>query len=275
MRTPFAAVAMLLLCRSLAAAPPGTPFLEPAEAFQTQFAQDFRRSKIDDSTLKTIGPKELSQPSVEGLKISVVADVLPDVERIGVAYPLPLTGDAEVRATVELLSFPLADEGYGTGVVLAVEDGVEHGGTLQFLAGDGSRPTYTAHHFTKDAEGKYDHHVTSFAAGSSEAVLRLRREGATLHYLVSEDDGLTFNELTSIEFTDRPLKVVQLYGQRGGKPNALAARLLEFSTASPQVTLRSQMAEPPPPKSWFWWIVAAAGAVVVAIASIFWRRQRA
>ncbi len=274
MRTPYFTAAILCLCQSLLAAPPGTPFSEPAEPFPTQFKQDFRRSSFDDSTLKAIGPPELLQPTRDGLAIGIAQGVSEDVERIGVSYPLPLKGDADVRATVELLSFPQPAEGYGTGVILAFEDGIERGATLQFLGGDGGDRSYVAHHFTKDAEGNYDHQVDSFPAGSSKAVLRLRREGSTLRYLVSEDDGATFNELKSIEFTAQPITVVQLYGQRGGKPNALNARFIEASIATPQVTRRSEVASPQPERSWFWWIVAGVAVIALGIVSAVLLRRR-
>lgn len=275
MRTFALAAALLCLCQSLFAVPPGSPFLEPAEPYPTQFEQSFLRSKIDDSTLKIVGSKEFLRPTLEGLVISIGQGVSEEVERIGVEYPLPMKGDGDVRATVELLSFPRPSEGYGTGVILAFEDGVDRGGTLQFLGGDGGNRTYTAHHFTKDADGNYDHQVTSFPTAASRAVLRLRREGARLTYLVSEDDGATFNELKSIEFTDRPLKMVQLYGQRGGKPNALNARLIDVSIASPQVTLRSETVAPQPEPSWFLWIAAGSIVVIAFIAGAFvlWRRS--
>jgi len=276
MRTLFFAAAILSFYLALPAAPPGAPFLEPAEPFPTQFQQSFLRPQLDDSTLKPVGPKELFRPTAEGLVIKIDEGVSPDVERMGLEYPLPLKADGDVRTTVELLSFPPPGEGYGTGVILAFEDGVDRGGTLQFLgSSDSGNRTFTAHHFTKDANGNYDHQVTSFPTNASRAVLRLRRQGSTLSYLVSEDDGATFHELTSIEFTDRPLKTVQVYGQRGGKPNALHARLIDFAIASPEVTLRSETIAQQPQSSWSWWIIPGAVLILATIVGVFvaWRRS--
>ena len=274
LRATLTTGAIFCLCGFVIAAPPGSPYLETGESFPTQFQQDFRNPEFDDSTMKALGPPELLKPGSDGLTVSIAVGVLEDVERIGVSYPLPLGGDADVRATVELLSFPHPDEGYGTGIILALEDGVDRGATLQFLGGDDGNRNYTAHHFVKDAEGNYDHKVESFPTEASRAVLRLRREGSTLRYLVSENDGLTFYELASIEFTDRPLKVVQLYGQRGGKPNALNARLIDFSMASPQVTLRSETVATQPETLWHWWVVTGAVAILVILAGAVLFRRR-
>ena len=275
MRTHFFAAPIFCLCGIVSAAPPGTLFVEPAEAYPTQFKQDLRRLEFDDSTLKPVGAPELLRPTMDGLVVSIGQGVSEDVERMGVEYPLPLKGDGDARTTVELLSYPPPSEGYGTGVILAFEDGVDRGATLQFLGSrDGKTRNYTAHHFVKDAEGHYDHQVTSFPTTASRAVLRLRREGSMLRYLVSEDDGVTFYELKTIEFTDRPVKVVQVYGQRGGKPNALQAQLIDFAVASPEVTLRSETVASPPKASWFWWIVAGIALSFAMVVGIFVLRRR-
>lgn len=236
-----------------------------------EYRADFRDGRFDKRVLKTTGPAKYLEPSDDGLHITIPDE--PDAENSGVQFPMHLVGDCTLQATIEIVEIPQPDSGYGTGVALLLEDGIDHGASLQRIRTTEGGEVYIAHNFVIDAQGEYQHEGQAFPAGSPHAILRMKREKKSLIYEVSEDNGKSYQELRRIDFSDRPLRAVQVYGQTGGEPNAVTVVLKDLQVSADSMVRTGQT--PTETREIVWWqVVALIMIVIVAVVGIRWAWHR-
>ncbi len=184
-------------------------------AFGDEIQESFRDSQLNQMAFGVVGDRALMQPSADGLRIASTADSRGNT---GLQIPQEIYGDFQFDAEVRLNDFPVPKDGYGTGVAILLEDAVSHGASIQLVIVPSGKRTLVAHDFVIVA-GQHQHRAQTFPMPSAEVSLRLERRGSTLHYSVSADHGVTFNQLHQTKFASTPIRVAQVYGQAGGENN--------------------------------------------------------
>jgi hypothetical protein len=202
----------------------------PGQADVQEFSHNFRGRRMPPAErmdLAGLDPMVEVTPEEEGLRIKVHADRGRD--GVGLQSRLRLTGDFEITASYEILSADLPTRGYGVGVNLSVSPGdwknkragiarywtVRNGSGFQSMILDRTAPKP----------------VEQFAWEPSETrqgQLRLRREGATLLYLVNEGLGQPFREVFHCDYGVEDIDMLRLVANPGNSPAAVDVRLFDI-----------------------------------------------
>ncbi len=232
-----------------------------------------------------VGPDaaEVAKPEERGLRVTLPAKRT-KLPAVGIQSKARLSGDFEVTGTYEVLAadLPGKDTGrFGVGVNLLISPGsgmqkiakIAHFRLVQEGTG------YVADFTLRGTPPTYRSQFTPTEARSGQ--LRLKREGATLRYLVADGPGGEFRELYKTEFGDEDIEFVRFVVNTGETPVAVDARLVDLRMRSggplPAGAADHEPAAPEPPKSrWKVWLAGAILGLVVTLALGVWliTRQR-
>lgn len=193
---------------------------------------------------------------------------------VGMTPTFGLRGDFEITLTYELLNVADTESGFGAGINLWI--GTAGSREDEASVGRFARNNQSVHVATKAAKNEQGKMVTksfTFPTEAKKGKLRLEREGTTLRYSVSEEDGTDFTEVHKIaDFTRADVRSVRVAGNTGRLPLALDFRITEFSIRGDQfIDPDAATAE----ATWWKWIgVNAVGLVLLlGIAVWFFRRR--
>jgi hypothetical protein len=152
----------------------------------------------------------------------------------GLVSTFGITGDFEATLSYDILQLDRPSTGYGVGVSLyaGIDPNNHHAVSLaRRLTREGT------HLFISNrmqAQAPRDR-VRTRASNLGQGKLRLRRSGATVHFLVQEGPDPEFVELDAAEFGSSDIAVIQMGANAGNSDAGLDVRLLDFSlhTATP------------------------------------------
>jgi hypothetical protein len=266
---------LLLVCLALLL-PLGTVLLagqltEPGSRETTaEFAHDFRGGPLPPQ-LTQFGDSQCLLLEPEGLRFTLPKD-RQDQEPVGIATGFEFGGDFEITTTFEILQAVPPPAGYGVGVTLVVKKAppVRGEAAVGRVVRPGARDLVIWDRLL-DQPGP-DGKPVSEAGFSPRAAkvgrLRLKRTGATLHYLwAAGTTGDEFEEIHQGEFGREDLGRVIVSGVTGRQPRDLDARILD---------LRVRWAPTPPAKAagHGWLALALAFALVAGIGLALFRARR-
>jgi len=237
-----------------------------------EFVQDFRNQQFNEASLRIIGSQNFIFRDADGLRVELKKDS-GDSSNSGVAFVLELDGDCQIEAAVELIDVPTPKAGYGTGAAFLFEDGGPNGASFQSVIMPDGKHLYVTHKFTKSAEGEYKHDAKTFPATASKAVMRMERKGKQVLYLVSDDGGAVFRELSRFPFTDAPIKIAQVYGQTGGNPVDINVRITDFKVVA-EAFLRPGQKPRKKPMSMKWLAASLFIGLPILGTVVWWCRRR-
>lgn len=198
-----------------------------------EYYQDFRGGKPFIDELKTFGADtaDVSKKEDEGLRFTLTAK---RVWRgpVGMQLNIPLSGDFEITARYEILAAerpPVGNPGVGVGFNVAND------ADLQKLAKFGR---FTLAKFgdiflveTWHKDLPKDNPLRVWKQEPSKlntGLIRIKREGAILHYLAADGVDGNFQEVVSREFTDRDLRHVRLLVTNNNSPALIDVRLVDL-----------------------------------------------
>lgn len=186
-----------------------------AHADDNTIEESFLNSQFNRMQFGVVGDSSLINPAADGLRIEAAKPV---ANNVGLRIPHVVHGDFEYSVEVDIRDAHPPTEGYGTGVALLIENAISHGASLQLVRDPQGATKIVAHHF-EIVDGEHKHEAKTFSAEKNSYVLKIQREGKSLHYLTSDDRGITFTKRHTIDFVDSPIPVTQVYAQAGGAEN--------------------------------------------------------
>ena len=279
-------------------------FLFAAQAPTTEFVHDFRDGKPLPAWLTLDGPVEEAEINLAdaGMRVTLPAERKSHFA-VGVETKLIFSGDFEITAAFELLSFERPATGYGVGVSLNLARAADRklfGKIARFWRPEEGNVFISE--FWNNDPPKF-RRVKSVPTETRTGRLRLVREGDTLRYLAAEGFDGDFQEVYQAKFTADDLAQLRLVVSDSGAPgNAVDARLLELRIVGGKLTVlpaKLNAAAPPdapaekvpltmppvPPEiesdepqqgRSFWWLLALIVAMVMLAAGLAqrWIRRK-
>ena len=240
-----------------------------ATASADEFHHDFRGRPVPAEL--TLFPIEspFSKEEAEGLRITLPRD-RKYLAPVGVRTNLPVQGNFEITATVQILEAETPTQGFGVGVTVYVQKAPprDEGATLcRFVRAQGKQILFWDRSIVRpDEETKFD--GGSSPCTATEFRLRLKRTGTTLRYQwapgTTGDDA--FQEIHKLDFGADDLKLVELRCTTGGQPCKLDARILDLRIRSKEAADADSAPEPvaAPPSKYrrLWWLVGGSAGIV-------------
>jgi len=253
-----------------------------AGAAGDEFHHDFRGRPVPAEVALFPIEWPFAKEEGEGLRITLPKDRKYRAP-VGLRTNLPVQGNFEITAAIQILEAESPTQGFGVGVTVYVQkvQPRDEGATLcRFVRAGGKQILFWDRSIVRPGE------ETKFDGGSApctatEFRLRLKRTGTTLRYLwapgTSGDDG--FQEIHKLDFGADDLKVVEVRCTTGGQPCQLDARILDLRIRSKEAPVEEEPAAPAPaPPSQFrrlWWLVAGSACIVgLWLAVLIGRRFR-
>lgn len=197
------------------------------------YYQDFRGDKplIDELKIFGADTPDVSKKEDEGLRFTLTAK---RVWRgpVGVQLNIPLSGDFEITARYEILAAerpPVGNPGVGVGFNVAND------ADLQKLAKFGRftlakyGDIFLVETWHKDLPKDNPLRVWKQEPSKlNTGLIRIKREGAILHYLAADGVDGNFHEVASREFNDRDLRHVRLLVTNNNSPALIDVRLVDL-----------------------------------------------
>jgi hypothetical protein len=167
------------------------------------FYQDFRGSHFSESRLQKVGGDPARQvcPGADGLRITLPAAARA-WPQAGIMPRFRISGDFEITLSYELLTLDTPKEGYGAGVKITVRADEGQGqAAVKRIERVSEGSAYVVNRSTVKEGGGLQHHERASPTAARSGKLRLRRSGATMHFLVAEDPKEDdFRELSQAAF---------------------------------------------------------------------------
>ncbi|GAB5441929.1 MAG: hypothetical protein Fues2KO_22780 [Fuerstiella sp.] len=198
--------------------------------------ESFLNSQFNRMQFGVVGDSTLVNPAADGLRIKATK---PIAHNVGLRIPHVVHGSFEYSVEVDIRDADPPTGGYGTGVALLIENGISHGASLQLVRVPEGATTIVAHHF-EIVDGEHKHEAKTFNVEKNSYVLKLQRQGKSLHYLISDDRGITFTKRHTIDFVDSPLPVTQVYAQAGGAENLFDVTLRALNLTADELVRPGQ-----------------------------------
>jgi len=188
--------------------------------------QDFRSKEAPAAPLKFVPPKagEWVKAEEEGLRVTLTANEAKG-RVVAIASESPLVGDFEITASYEVLSVGQPQIGYGAGVNLTIQpDGAQAklANVARYWLADG-RDGYVAR-VKKNGNVNRPPIPTDAKTGR----LRLKREGATVSFLVADGFDQPFNEIFKCDYGDDVVGLIRFVAGPGNAPVDLDVRLISL-----------------------------------------------
>jgi DNA-directed RNA polymerase subunit RPC12/RpoP len=201
----------------------------PGQAPGTDFVHDFRGGNMPSPNrmvLNGVDKMVEAKPEEGGLRIKVLANR--GKAGAGLQTKFSLTGDFEITASYEILSFDKPATGYGVGVYLTISPAAwkNKRATLARCwtpqTGSGFQPVFIL-------AGPVPINRTGWEPSETmKGQLRLRREGDKLFYLINEEVGQPFREILQCDYGTEAVDMVRLVANPGSSPAAVDVRLLDI-----------------------------------------------
>lgn len=165
---------------------------------------------------------------VEGARVTLAGGKGPQ-RAAGLAPSFRVEGDFDVVLAYEILNAEKPDKGFGNGVSLYLAIDADAGfaaSTARRVTTNGNTIFASALQHTVAKKPTIFH---SKPAQSPTGKLRVERTGKTFRFSFAEGDDPDFKRLSENEFSDEPIRFMQIGGNPGGGHGALDLRLLEVT----------------------------------------------
>jgi len=172
----------------------------PSQA-DAELYQDFRGKQLPHPPLRLVGPQldERVRPEAEGLRVTMAGN-RSSPAGVGVMIDRPLSGDFEITASYEVLSADQPTQGFGVGVNMTISPSPAQeklANVARFWL-PGERNGHLARFTIKGPGGVYKSHLVE--TDNRTGRFRLKRQGATLEYLVAEGLEGDFQKIYEHEY---------------------------------------------------------------------------
>jgi hypothetical protein len=200
----------------------------------------------------------------------------------GLMTSTAVRGDFEATLAYEILHADQPASGYGVGVSLYAAINPDNNQAVSLarrLMSDGSTKFVS----NRMQPVKPRDHVRYLESRADKGMLRLRRVGATMHFLVKEEPAPEFVEVSKAEWSGDDVRLIQVGANAGNSDAGFDIRLVDFTLRAadlpelqPRVAAGPQAAPTDaPPRRSALWIVGAilALALLVTAAAALWRSR--
>lgn len=202
----------------------------------------------------------------EGLRVTLMRDRR-NLRAGGLSLSVRLRGDAEITATVEILNADPPTEGFGSGVILAINQVARVGIVVRPMG----EKLVRWDRFKVD--GKRGMVSSSVPREAQVGKLRLKRTGTTLSFQWAPGaTGVNFDEIHRCEFGTEEITLIRLIAETNQQPCGLDARFIDLRIKEPD-TPASEVARP---SRSIWWIGGIVGTGLLCslgVCFLWWRRQ--
>lgn len=242
-------------------------------ALGEEFEQDFRDGQFDRRLLALIGQNVNAVVRLEkgGMRIKQ-PDGSPALSPVGCSPRFQLRGDFEITVWFEILHLEQPKDGYGNGFTLRIRKDGRHPNTAtlaRFLHPRGGDTFASDHARTKGTERTHD--LEFFPTRATVGKACLRRTGASLHYLVTEEKNGAWRELRQADFGTEDVGFVEIGGVTGGAACGLDLRIVQVSFTADSLPLKGESKKGV--HVWVWWAVGN-GIAVCLVCYLAYRRAR-
>ena len=211
-------------------------------------------------------PKETLALEGANLHIKLPAGV-PNVTQTAIYSKFVLSGECDASCTYELLNFPVKT-GYGSMVGMAFDAPQEGAwGGIERVTRPRTGDCYFVMTMLPGADGKMKTQTGLFPTKVVKGKLGLRREGSDLIFMAADSPTAELAEVHRFPFSDETIRSVRFFGDPGGSPTALEARLGNLSIRAEEMTAGITKMEP---QGFPWGWLVVGGAIALAILLV-WR----
>ena len=196
---------------------------------------DFRGAQFDHNSLVPSGFRSLYglrllQPETRGLHASIPHHQGRWKSSLGFLPLMKLRGNFEIRVTYELLLAEPPETGVGAGANLYIlAENTLHGASLRRCVTARGEDVFWVHATLLD-EGRERKRISMhFPAHASGGTVCLRRTGAVLHFVVTEDEDEEPKKLYEVEFGEDVVGLVRVEVTTDGNATAVENIWKEFS----------------------------------------------
>ncbi len=242
-----------------------------------ELAWDFRGKPLPpEFNLFGAVKEEQVQSEPEGLHVTLAKD-RKKLGLGGLSLPVTLQGDVEITATVELIHADVPPKGYGSGVLLAVNQVVRVGRVVQ----PNGEQSIRWDRFK--GPGQQVGMLCDYKPCLARTVkLRLQRTGTTMFYSWAPVPGEDFTTIHQCEFGAEDLTLIRLVTETTQQPSRLDVRLIDLRIKAPDLAEAGVLSTAPasaPGIHWKLWLAVAIlglGLLVAVVLLLLWiGRQRA
>ncbi|MBC8868763.1 MAG: PD40 domain-containing protein [Planctomycetes bacterium] len=202
----------------------------PRIASSDEYEADFRDGRFDRDTLVPIGFQslyglQLLKPEPRGLRIVIPHHQSKNKPAVGFLPMLKVHGDFELSASYELLSVdpPQAGAGAGADLYILAEKSLHSASFRRCVTCEGE-DAFFVHVTARDKNGKRRPQYRYFPAETKNGLMRLRRIGTTLQFLVAEGDGKECRKVHEADFGADTIGLVRIQTTTDGSPTTTETR---------------------------------------------------
>ena len=152
-------------------------------------------------------------------------------------FKFVLAGECEASCNYQLINFPECKTGYGSSIGLVFDAPAENSwGGIQRAFNPKYGNCYILMTALPGSDGKMTEQFKLLATKTTKGKLALRREKSDLVFLAAETPGAELAEIHRFPFTDQTIRGVRFFGDPGGSPTPLEARLGDMQIRAEEIT---------------------------------------
>lgn len=241
----------------------------PAQQPTTEYYHDFRGKPLPAEFVPFNADNgKFLRFEPEGMRITLPEDYQHPAHGVGVQTTFGLQGDFEVTTTLRLLQLDLPVRGLGSGPGLTIHTESAEAKIRRVVRGGGKHWVLWS---LKAPEFKIPWASNVSACDETLVRLRLKRTGATLHFLWAAGDGEVFTQINQTDFTRDEIKVVRLVAANDNNSCKQDVRFIDLRIRSGElskVPLNATPAELSGKDRDFSWLLLALGGLMVVLLSV-------
>lgn len=241
-----------------------------------EFTYDFATDAWQPQVFRAVGTKATppGKQTKEGMLLQA-PDATSNKSQVGYASRFAISGDFEITIGFQLLDVPRPETGYGSGLIVTLfKTNNERINFSCSLKTDGEKKISTA--LWKKEKSGWKPHVERIPSAAEQGELKLIRKGATLTFLVKENDALEYTQVRQAQFGTEPITRMEILADTGGDQQPLKTLLTSLSMNADKLP-HSAAAIPEPQgllaSSWVLY-GGIAGIVLVLAGTFVWYQRR-